>query len=362
MNYARTLNALVKVDAVVNHISTRIFKAMNDSPVRYYVRVVLISLAGSAATTYFSCPGCSDDFLRYVWVTLFSASLWISLWLGNGAITNWLSRKVSWVAYPVKRFVLGVVTSIVYTVGVTLLITLAWERLLHFSFGSYFYNVVLPSLIITTIVSLFLHGRSFLLNWRETAVNAERLQRESVQAQYASLRSQVNPHFLFNSLNALTHLVHQDPDKAVRFIKQLSDVYRYVLDTRDQELVPVEDELRFLESYLFLQQIRFGDKLQMSVDRTGAHGRVAPLALQMLIENAIKHNVIAEEQPLRIRVLAEGDHWVVENNLQRKKVVMEESPGMGLENIKRRYGFLTSRPVCVHEDARVFRVSIPLLD
>ncbi|MCU0420015.1 MAG: sensor histidine kinase [Cyclobacteriaceae bacterium] len=335
---------------------------MKFSALRQYVRIVLISLAGSALTTYFSCPGCASDFSRYVWVTLFSATLWISLWIGNGAITNALSRKVSWVAYPLKRFGLGVVASIVYTVSVTLLITLAWERWLHFTFGNYFSNVVLPSLIITTIVSLFLHSRSFLLNWREMAVNAERLQRTSVQAQYATLRSQVNPHFLFNSLNALTNLVHQDPDKAVKFIKQLADVYRYVLDTRDKELVSVEEEMRFLESYLFLQQIRFGDKLQWTVDRSGARGQVAPLALQMLIENAIKHNVIAEEQPLRIRVFAANNHWVVENNLQRKKVVLEEASGMGLDNIRKRYGFLTSVPMRVEEAYGLFRVSIPFID
>lgn len=203
-------------------------------------------------------------------------------------------------------------------------------------------------------------GRAFLVNWRESAVEAERLKKEKMEAQYNSLRSQVNPHFLFNSLNALTNLVYQDQDKAVKFIKQLSTVYRYVLNTRDKELVPLTEELEFLHSYLFLQQIRFGEKLKLQVELNG-EGFVAPLVLQMLVENAIKHNIIADEQPLTIRVYSENYLIVVENNLQKKSIPSEESTGAGLENIKRRYLFLSSVPVKVEAGDTVFKVSIPVI-
>jgi LytS/YehU family sensor histidine kinase len=239
-------------------------------------------------------------------------------------------------------------------------LTLLWEYLFQFSFGSYS-GVLFPSLLITFFISLFLHGRAFFINWRESAVNAERLQRESVQAQYSSLRNQVNPHFLFNSLNALTHLVHQNPDQAVKFIKQLSEVYRYVLATRDQELVSLSEEIQFLTSYMYLQQIRFGEKLQLIMELGERQGRVAPLALQMLMENAIKHNIVSEEHPLRIRVYRQEDYLVVENNRQQKKTLAEESSGVGLENIRKRYEFLSALPMKVEEQPDSFKVFIPMI-
>lgn len=192
-------------------------------------------------------------------------------------------------------------------------------------------------------------------------VEKEKLQKESIVAKYESLKNQVNPHFLFNNLNALTNIVYEDREKAVKFIKQLSDVYRYVLDTRDQEVVPLKDELEFLQAYTSLQQIRFGDKLSIRVSLPNGESYVAPLALQMLIENAIKHNVISEDDPLAIRVYQEDGYIVVRNNLQRKAVTGEPSSGVGLENIARRYELLTDKKVVVQEDAEAFTVKIPVL-
>lgn len=333
---------------------------MSFEKVRKYLVVLLLSLAGSTVTTYFTCTSCRSDYNNYAIVTFFSTVLWVSLWIGNGELTEFISKRISWVKFPVKRSIVGVIATVTYTVGVVLLITTGWEYLLNFDFGSY-YEVIIPALIITFFISLFLHGRGFLIAWRASAVDTERLQKENVRAQYDSLKNQVNPHFLFNSLNALTNLVYEDQDKAAKFIKQLSEVYRYVLDTRERELVPIEEELRFLDAYLFLQQIRFGNKLILQVDLKQVEGQVTPLALQMLIENAIKHNVIAEEQPLTIRVYQEGNSIVVENNLQAKKIIAEDSTGIGLENIKRRYSFLTERPVEVVDSVDKFRVRLPLL-
>jgi LytS/YehU family sensor histidine kinase len=171
----------------------------------------------------------------------------------------------------------------------------------------------------------------------------------------------VSPHFLFNSLNALTNLVYEDQEKAVKFIKQLSEVYRYVLDTRDKEVVSLTEELKFLESYLFLQRIRFGNKLRVTIDLSG-DPMLAPLALQMLIENAIKHNIISEADPLNIRIFSEDGYLTVENNLQKKSVLGERSSGVGLDNIRKRYEFLTDREVKVLETPVSFVVKLPLLN
>jgi LytS/YehU family sensor histidine kinase len=154
--------------------------------------------------------------------------------------------------------------------------------------------------------------------------------------------------------------VYEDQDKAVKFIKQLSEVYRYVLDSREKEVVAIQEEAKFLSSYLFLQQIRFGDKLNLDVRLADARGFAAPLVLQMLVENAIKHNVISEDDPLAITIHVVDDVIVVTNNIQPKSVTMEESTGVGLDNIVKRYTFLTDRPVVIEHDDK-FTVKLPLL-
>lgn len=325
-----------------------------------YIKVALICTVGSSVTTYFTCQSCHADIVKYVWVTFFSSVLWFSLWIGNESLTVFISSKISWVAFPLKRFIIGVTSTVVFTVLMVLAIVMVWEKVLHFNFGSYF-EVVFTSLIITFFISLFLHGKEFLVRWRAAAVDAEASKRESIKAQYESLKNQVNPHFLFNSLNALTNLVYEDQDKAAKFIKQLSDVYRYVLDTRDREMVSLEEELRFLNSYLFLQQIRFGDKLQIKIELSGIVSHVAPLAFQMLIENAIKHNVISQDDPLMIRLYSESNYLVIENNFQKKSVLKEDSPGIGLDNIRKRYAFLSERPIEVIQTEKLFSVRLPIL-
>jgi LytS/YehU family sensor histidine kinase len=206
-----------------------------------------------------------------------------------------------------------------------------------------------------------MHGREFLLQWKQSAVEAERYQKQSMEATYENLKSQVNPHFLFNSLNALTNLVYEDQDKAAKFIKQLSEVYRYVLDTRDKEVVDLSEELKFLEAYVYLQQIRFGEKLSVNLKVDSVQSMVAPLAIQMLFENAIKHNEISEENPLTISIYAKDNFIVIENNLQPKSLIGQASSGLGLENIKKRYEFLTEKPVDIIKDDSLFQVKLPLI-
>jgi sensor histidine kinase YesM len=325
-----------------------------------YLKVLGFSVLGSVSMTYFTCGSCRVDAGSYLWVTFFSVLVWFFLWAGNDILTHFINEKISWVKFPVKRLIVGIITTAVYTVTVVLVIDKTWKWLSPFSVGNNTWIVVF-ALIITFLISLFLHGREFLIRWKKSAVEAERLEKESVRAQYESLRNQVNPHFLFNSLNALTHLVYEDQDKAAQFIKQLSEVYRYVLDTRDREVVPIEEELKFIDSYLFLQKIRFGDKLKVDINLTSPKSAVAPLALQMLIENAIKHNVISEEDPLVLKVYADESFFIVENRIHKKTTLQEGSSGLGLENIRRRYEFLGNEKMIVSDSAGKFIVKLPII-
>ena len=219
----------------------------------------------------------------------------------------------------------------------------------------------IPTLVITFLISIFMHGRGFLLGWKETLIEAERLKKEQIAARYEFLKNQVNPHFLFNSLNVLASLVHKDADRAEAFIRRLSTVYRYILDSREQETVSLEEELEILRAYLFLMDTRFGAGLEAGLDiPAGANGRLAPLTLQMLVENALKHNEASKAKPLKIDVFLENGFVVVRNNLQPKNA-LPESTGVGLANIQARYQVLADKEVLITNHDGFFTVKIPVL-
>ncbi len=321
---------------------------------------IVIAAAGSGLMTYVSCSSCREDGDRFARYTSISFLLWALLWAGNSELNEFLSSKISWIKTPIKRLVVGVISTVAFTVLSVVIVLKLWEFFWRLKINDYG-EVITMSLIITFFISLFFHGRAFLMEWKRSAVEAERYQKESIRATYENLKNQVNPHFLFNSLNALTNLVYEDQDKAAKFIKQLSEVYRYVLDSRDKELVALQDELNFLRSYIYLQEIRFGSNLKVEVGEFQQQGKVAPLAIQLLVENAIKHNIISKEQPLKISIFCDHDAVVVKNNLQRRSMPGTESSGMGLANIKSRYKFLTDKPVSVEETDTEFIVSVPII-
>lgn len=326
------------------------------------VRGFLIIMLLSFLSVYAFCADCWS-FQQIPWKALsYSAVAWVLLSYGNGFINTYLDEKISWIHQTLLRLVLGFVSLIVYT-------TLAMYAMAYFFLWvlekplihpSDISTNLLPTILITALITAVMLGRSFLLSWRESAINEERLKRENIQSRFESLKNQVNPHFLFNSLNVLAELVYLDPDKSVEFIQELSGVYRYVLDKRENEIVTVAEELAFLDKYFFLQKIRFQEALQVEIEVRSVESHLPPMALQLLVENAIKHNVVSEEQPLRIRIQEREEYLEISNNIQPKKI-METSSGVGLPNIKERYSFLTKKEVQIIRDAASFTVLLPLL-
>jgi len=327
----------------------------------HLLTMLWLTIAGFVMS-WFIWRGCCTAISSLTWIGIFTATLWIALWLGNAYLAQSLSHFYSWQKEPVKRLIIGLIGMTVYTIGAVNGIIYFFRYVVGFDVGDNLSTTFTSTIMITLVITMFMTGREFLINWRQAAVDAEASKRASINAQYESLKNQVNPHFLFNSLNALTNLVYEDQDKAARFIKQLSEVYRYVLDTRDKEVVALEDEMKFLESYLFLQKIRFGENLLVEINLTAKDKLVAPLALQLLVENAIKHNIASSENPLSIKIAERDRYIVVENSLQRKNMPEENSPGIGLENIKSRYRFLSDRPVVVEESAEKFVVRLPIIE
>ncbi len=291
----------------------------------------------------------------------------VLMWSGNGYLADWLSIHYPWVKDSRKRLFISVVATIVYTFLAWVLVVCIWlimhkERFgINYLIDNLHLNSFLFTLTITFFISIFIHGRGFLVSWKETLIEAERLNKEQIAARYETLKNQVNPHFLFNSFNVLTTLVHKDADMAEQFVRQLSKVYRYVLESRDKEVVPLTEELRQLEAYIYLMKIRFGDSLKATINIQST-GMVAPLTLQMLLENALKHNEASKQYPLSIDMFQEDDDYiVVKNNIQIKNSV-GESTGVGLENIRLRYQFLSDKKVLVTQDLNHFIVKIPIIN
>lgn len=199
---------------------------------------------------------------------------------------------------------------------------------------------------------------------KHSILEREAVKQAHIQSQWEGLRNQVNPHFLFNSMNTLMGIIDEDSILAKRFLKKLSKVYRYILESREDPLIPLDHEMEFIHSYVFLQQERFRGKLNVDFDISEQYGqyRIVPMSLQILFENAIKHNVISNKRPLSIEVFVQKnpDRLIIKNNLQLKTQVID-STKLGLENLKKRYAFFTADQVQVEDTDGYFTVKIPLI-
>ncbi len=224
-------------------------------------------------------------------------------------------------------------------------------------------TMMVLSLTVCFFVMTIYESMFFYSQLQKAMLEQEALKREHIISQLEGLKNQVNPHFLFNSMNTLAQLIPEDSGRAVKFVEKLSKVYRYILEIKDQKVISLQEEVRFVNAYLFLLKERFEDNLKVEIDipEERMQDKVLPLSLQMLIENAIKHNVISKQRPLSITVKTDNGHLHVENNLQLKNQVMN-STKMGLQNIRKRYRFFTDSTVIVMETKDLFAVSLPLLE
>ena len=219
--------------------------------------------------------------------------------------------------------------------------------------------------VVGNLVANIVHESVYTFEkWSQTISETEKLKKANLQSQLDSLKQQVNPHFLFNSLNTLSSLIDEDTEKAELFIEELSSVYRYLLQTNENALTSLRDELAFIESYFHLLKTRYGNGIELDVRIADDYreARLPPLTLQMLVENAVKHNIILSEQPLQIRIeTTPGGRLSVSNNVQRKNVRVA-SNGVGLSNIATKYQLLGHSGLEIDNSESCFRVTLPLLN
>jgi hypothetical protein len=284
---------------------------------------------------------------------------------GNKLIGKY-TEKLDWTKNPKRANLISFLLLVGYGIIVSIMIPYTFDRFVWGMSGmNVFYDVSAKAFttIVLDLIVIYFYYSTFLVNhWIKSIEKNEELKRENLQAKYEALKNQVNPHFLFNNLNTLSGIVEQKPELATDFIKKLSDIYRYVLEQNDKELVSINDEIKFIEDYIFLSQMRFGKGLIFNscLDKT-QNFQVAPLGIQMMVENAIKHNIISDDMPLKIEMEIEDGFVIVRNNLQKKKTINSDKEPLGLENIKKRYAYLSNVPVEIIESENEFIVKLPII-
>ena len=204
-------------------------------------------------------------------------------------------------------------------------------------------------------------GFFFYIIWRKAIEREQKLREENLKYKYQNLKSQVNPHFLFNSLNTLSEIVYEDAKMADKYIQKLSRIYRYLIENEETDLISLHEEIEFVQHYFELQKARDNDKILLEIDLENTDKfQVVPVSLQILVENALKHNSRSEKIPLKIQINRTNDYIVVSNNIQRKNI-MENSSGTGLINLKERVNLIIKKELVIREEKNQFIVKLPFI-
>ncbi|MFM7358937.1 MAG: sensor histidine kinase [Sediminibacterium sp.] len=290
-----------------------------------------------------------------------------AIWLGNRLIMIWSRNMYPFMEQLKKRLLFQSTLMLIYTLLTTLTIGFFLEnfsalKTYGISEEERQISGINAALFTTIAITAIYEVIYFVEQLKESLTKSELLKRESLRAELNALKTQVNPHFLFNNLNTLCAIIPEDSDKAVQFVEQLSKVYRYILEVRDDKSIPLTEEIKILNAYAFLLSTRFGSNfnLHIQIPESMLRSEVIPFSLQLLVENALKHNIVSKECPLHIDILAENNELIVRNNLQKKQLI-EKSTGIGLKNIRNRYSLLTDRLITVTETPQFFTVALPLI-
>ena len=291
-------------------------------------------------------------FLMYKLISLFAIAIRSRLPLSRDAL---------------KRGVYLVITAFIVT-GSTITI-LFWgydyTHFMDYELDTANYRwALLISLILNIIGTVLNEGASTIVQWQDTLSESEQLKKVNLQSRLDGLKDQVNPHFLFNSLNSLSSLISEDPKKASKFLDELSKVYRYLLRNNEEGLTTLTAELQFVRSYFHLLKTRYGDgiDIKINVDAACMNAQIPPLTLQLLIENAVKHNVILKEKPLQIEIVAINDGKLLVKNCLQRKLVKMPSTKIGLNNIMSKYKLLNQPQIDIMETNEEFIVAVPLIN
>lgn len=305
----------------------------------------------------------SSLLINFSYTTLYG----FMLYYANAILFMKLDEIFSKERFNSKRILIGFIGSFIISVGVIFLLRIFEDVIIEGSSLTLFFEKekfsnYLVTIIMTFVVTLAFHTFYFYKAYQESRLKEQKIIAGTANAKFESLKNQIDPHFLFNSLNVLSSLIEENPENAQQFTTSLSKIYRYVLEQKDKELVTVSEELTFAKTYMKLLKMRFENSItfELPTDFENPDAKVVPLSLQLLLENTIKHNVVSENKPLHIKIYIKDNFLVVENNLQKKEV-LQDRKGVGLQNIVSRYAILSERKVLIDETKETFAVYLPIL-
>jgi len=299
--------------------------------------------------------------------SLLVLSAFAFIYFGNYILSLGLDKILPWKEKSILRFIVHLITGTAFSLLIL--------NLVYYFFRTYYTEsqadvsqvVTLNVFGAATILPLFslFFGYKFLKAWRKSELESARLQKENARSQMMTLRNHLDPHFLFNNLNTVSSLIDHDAELSKSYLDKFAEVYRIILRTETSDLTTVEEELNLIESYIYLLKIRFQDRVyfDIAINETDKKKAILPLSIQMLIENAIKHNRVSKQNPLTIKIKSTGrGHLSVENVKQIKKYDEDKRTGTGLKNISDRYQFFTDQEVEIIDNDDVFKVLIPLIE
>lgn len=300
---------------------------------------------------------------------MFLYTMMYSIVLGyaNRTVFVYLDKKFAGERFSSRRMIVGFITAFLVTIFIIFLLRIFTDVVIEGkTFSEYWGHERLANYVFATamsfIVLLCFYVFYIYKEYNESKVKEQKIIAGTANAKFESLKNQIDPHFLFNSLNVLSSLIEENPESAQKFTTSLSKIYRYVLEQKDKELVTVQEELAFAKTYMNLLKMRFENSIAFELPEAfdNPEAKVVPLSLQLLLENCIKHNIVSEQKPLRIKIFVKENYLIVQNDLQKKEV-LQDRRGVGLQNIVSRYSILTKRKVLIDESNGSFSVHLPIL-
>ena len=333
-------------------------KAFSDR----WILIIGIPLVGIAFPFLFGARFSDPNFFKWMFISITTS---VISWLATRQVISLIWHLFPWEKHPLLHIVLGLLMIILFSLFTSTLIYFLARWLFHW--GPDYWQVMKPIrvgvFILVAIIQLVHEVMLLFFKWKQELTRAADLERDNLRSKFDALKNHVNPHFLFNSLGTLASLIRTDPAKAEKYVAEFSGIYRYFLEVNSNDLVTLGEEMAFIESYVFLQQIRFGDSFiyHNSVDKRYHSTYILPLTLELLVENALKHNKHQTSSPLQIDVYVDDgrDLLVIRNTFQPRKNT--ETTGTGLKNLEQRYLSFLDKSIRFYSDEQYFYVEIPLI-
>lgn len=333
-------------------------KNFNDK----WIRGVGILLIGIAFAFIFGLRPGNPKFIE--WISISVLTTFIS-WIVTRQFGIIIWKRFPWEKNPLIHILIVLAFILFFTIAIIGLVFVI-DLLIYGNTPDYWktHRSLHIAILIVFIFAVVIHEAVFLFFlWKRELTHAADLEKENIRSKFEALKNHVNPHFLFNSLGTLASLINTEKEKATQYVNEFSKIYRYFLEVNSNDFVSIEEELNFIDSYIYLQKIRYGEGFTFinRIDKEYCKSFILPLTLQLLIENALKHNTTSSQLPMNIEIFVDENRQVivVKNNYQPRKT--EESTKTGLINLEQRYMSFVGKTIIYQHDDRFFSVEIPII-